>query len=256
MSSGKDKKKPVISKEQLAEISKRVAEEKALHRKLARYGLSAAKYVKKLAGPRRDDCPYDFDSDTVSSAIGAFLTELLHRDEGWLPGTETLAIEWGIERLMYSWMNIHMPLAIEIHKLLQDANATEKKPFVWNDLDCRSFFVPHDKFLVWYSQGQNDRWLFVHEDKGFVRETHVRLLSAKTNKRSWPRQCALGHYKKNGFRMDYGDCRDCGYVLSMKVWKNAETYAKIDRGMYYIAEIKRFISEVSWLHLALTDSPE
>lgn len=77
------------------------------------------------------------------------------------------------------------------------------------------------------STANNTSFLVIREEDDLSSKIHVRIVYKKGEyKGVWPGHKSLSWYKKHKFSPKYGDCRDCGYVVTAEKFLSR---IKIDR---------------------------
>jgi len=120
-------------------------------------------------------------------------------------------------RHIYIWDNDRTPGFRRLHVRrfwdVYDPKPKDKLSREWADRDEREFKAAVEK------QGLK---------QAILKARHLSDEYADDYKGNpYPYRYSLGHYKKNGFKVQYGDCRDKGYVLSWEEFKD-----KVDGSMY------------------------
>lgn len=168
-----------------------------------------------------------------------------------------LYLEWLVEHYVGRKVAANLDDIRKVVEALRKAGGTEEAAHEYNDCDNRLFYIPHDKKLIFCAEGQNTRYIYILIEGGLAPQLHIRryydeydfegrdkweLEEAEVytkkgiahaishahwlNERwsdciegnRYPQRLSLQHFKECDFELEYGDCRDNGYVLSYTNW--------------------------------------
>lgn len=163
------------------------------------------------------------------------------RDE--LGGNENLTL-WTNERYWGIKTKQFLPEFMAVYEKLVARGFTEDNKLVYNDLDYKIWVEPHPtlKIVVFedgFSGSKEDNvYLFILDESphGFSR-FHIRTAYPKANKRfkisGWSKydRVSLKTFRKFRWKLQYGDNRDHGYVLSYSEYTGKTDYNQTETWM-------------------------
>ena len=206
----------------------------------------ADEYGRVLANMIREEgkdasIPREFWAYTLAA-----MRDNLGRDLG---GGDNLT-QWTSERYWGLQTKKFIPQFLSVYEQLVARNFTEDNKLVYNDTDYKIWVEPHPtlKIVVFedgFSGSKEDNvYLFIMDesDHGFSK-FHIRTAYAKANKAfkisGWSKydRVSLKTHRKYRWKLQYGDSRDHGYVLSY-----TEYYERIDYN-----QTENWITHAMWL---------
>lgn len=180
-----------------------------------------------------------------------------------------LYLEWLVEHYVGQKVAANIDDVKTIVEALKAKGFTEDNTYDYNDCDNRLFYIPHKEKLIFCVETQNTRYIYIldgrklhirryydeydFEDKNDWQRKEAVAYNQKgighaiknafwlneqwsdcIAENSYPRRLSLQYFKNCNFNLEYGDCRDVGYVLSFENLFSP----RADRAAYYYAEIK------------------
>ncbi len=195
-----------------------------------------------------------FNTHLISPALAEIMSKCVHRK--WSCG-EYLGIEWALEHFWAAEVERHIPRLLEIHNLLEERNHTQKNPFTYNDMDYNIFYIKNDwiknqkwikdvegegidyfkNIMVFDQQGYGQ--LVIHKKDYFHEKINaVRIWPRTTKRYGFTDKRSLNYYRNKKWKLEYGDCRDKGYILSYeKMFNNS----KVDRAFNHFSEVSNWL---------------
>ena len=163
-------------------------------------------------------------------------------DTGDKRGCRSLLIQWMMEHFAGFVIEQFLPDINDVLSMLKYLQYTKTDPLVFNDIDNQAWFETPTVFIM---ESQSRRKLVVID--GF--KVHVRKVWYKhdesRNAHTWHKPKTLAWYRKNNWKIEYGDCRDYGYILSYDATFSKKT---VDRADSYWHELEMFVFDI---HLTL-----
>lgn len=153
-------------------------------------------------------------------------------------------------KLLIEWFHEHYGAFVieesleDIHdtiQLLRALQHTAKDP-VESAGDCEAWYEIDNVFVM---QDQHTRRAVIIEDKPFYK-LHVRRLKYQWDdgsKRKYGGCISLCEMRKRKWKLQYGDCRDEGYVITYETFMTK----KVDRVASYWPELEYFLSSIGYL---------
>lgn len=136
-----------------------------------------------------------------------------------------LSLEWTVDKYVQNKVEANLPDIMFIHEKLKEHSHTEKNPYIYNDLDNKLFYFPHDSKKVFAMTSQNFNFLVIYEESGTAlkkRKLHIR--------RYWDR-----FDKNDKFRQEEDkECRKKGmnYAITRADWINENYSDNVPGNMY------------------------
>ena len=207
------------------------------------YATHAAWRLRKIApGQGRGD----FDTSAAASGLARMMSLLVHQK--WESG-EFLCIEWAIDQLLGNYVQRHAHFVSRIHHALVRGRHDHRNRFDFGWGDNYAYFVDvplreHDDSANGFVlEGQSRSVLIL--DVGRV--ATGRTIHARWVRTRWHREgLSLKKWRECGFRPNYGDCRDEGYVLSCR-WGLVPMAPSVDRGHQVFGDVTHLLW---WLRMA------
>jgi len=143
-------------------------------------------------------------------------------DDYWLP---QLSLEWVVDAYIQRKIEIVIPYLDQIYKRLKKRKIIGCKATEYNDLDNSVYYLEHGNWTqIFVLSSQTTNFLFLLTSEKFHRELHIRTFRDRTRYRDKHDTSVqtLSMYKRQGFKLKYGDCRDEGYVYSQKGFRGLD----------------------------------
>lgn len=193
-------------------------------------------------GSEFSDLYKDLDLSYQADVLGSLLTHWYRQSEETGEGCGSLLIEWMFERMWGNIIREYVDDVIQYKDRL--GKFSRKDPLVWNDCDMRAW-VEHDVLIIKNeaSMADDNIFLFILDQDPLGTTLHARTCYPRL-KRSvlYPQwdgwagvdKPSLNFYRKMGFRLAYGDCRDKGYCFTY----SDKYQRKVDRAGNYLPRIE------------------
>lgn len=136
-----------------------------------------------------------------------------------------LNLEWTVDKYVQNKVEANLPDILFIHEKLKEHGHTEKNPYVYNDLDNKLFYFPHDSRKVFAMTSQNLNFLVIYEESGTAlkkRKLHIRRYWDRFDKNDTFREEEDRECRKKGMR----------YAITRADWINENYSDNVPGNMY------------------------
>jgi len=143
-------------------------------------------------------------------------------DDYWLP---QLSLEWVVDNYIQRKIEVVIPYLDQIYKRLKRRKTIKNKAVDYNDLDNSAYCLEHKNWNhIFVLSSQTTNFLFLFKSETFERQLHIRTFRDRTRYRDKHDSSVetLSMYRRQGFKLKYGDCRDEGYVYSQKGFRGLD----------------------------------
>lgn len=174
-------------------------------------------------------------------------------DKGSREGCRSLLIRWMMEHIAGSTVEELMQDITSVHKHLLTLRYTASDPFEFNDLDNFAWCENKENPSVFVMQSQNRKNLVIINNGLLDLSLHVRRIWYKYDENrnaAYRKLKTLEWYRKNGWKPEYGDSRDAGYVASYNTRFNRK---RVDNVYLSLGELDMFALDISSTLYALTE---
>jgi len=208
------------------------------------------------------------DSNLNAPQVLAACVELFDLEDSKDAGQ--LYLEWLVEHYVGRKVAANMDDIKMVVEALKAAGFTEDSPYHHNDGDNKLFYIPHEEKLIFCTESQNTRYIFIlfanrldvrryydeyvfdcEKDDWKRKEEKVyteKGIREAISQASWltdcwsdcvpgskyPQRPSLRYFKHRDFDPRYNDCRDIGYVLS---YENLMS-PRADGAIFYYPDVK------------------
>lgn len=167
-------------------------------------------------------------------------------DTGYSRGCRSLLIQWMMEHFAGFVVEQFLPDVIDVHQHLMSFQYTASDPLVFNDLDNRAWYENESVFIM-ESQFRK-KMVIVDGMKIHARRIWYKYDESRNG--TFSKLKTLSWYRKNNWKLEYGDCRDAGYILSKGTTLSPET---VDHADSHWCELEMFIFDILGTQTALHD---
>ncbi len=167
-------------------------------------------------------------------------------DMGYRHGCRNLLIQWMMEHFAGFVVEQFLPDILDVHRELIGLKYTASDPLVFNDLDNRVWYENESVFIM----ETQFRKKMVIVDGMKIHARRIWYPYDEDRNATFRKLKPLSWYRKNNWKLEYGDCRDAGYILSKNVMPFSK---KVDHADSHWYGLEMFIFDILSTHTALHD---
>lgn len=167
-----------------------------------------------------------------------------------------LLVDWMMERIGWYRTRQYMAYILKIYDMLHSLKYTEDDPCIFNDLDNKTYYIPHKSKRIYIMQNQNRKKIVVIENTSIATTIHARRLWYKYDEQkkvAWRKLPTMRQFKKQDYQPKYRDFRDTGYILTWSQDKIMTPSEKVEGTKDYWFEMETFFFDINSTLCALKD---